>query len=239
MGIALLLALFSVASSDGSRFFGRTGENITLPCKYNKDYYGALFICWGRGKIPNSGCNNQIISTDGHRETNRVSSRYQLGQLEDGDVSLTILNLTDSDGGLYGCRVEIPGLFNDNKHQFEVTVERAPQTTTSSDVQMSTLQTAGVQTPGYMTTINFLTSSPNIGLTAEETSSMYVALLCVLLGLTILVTVGGALILAAKWRRQNKMPPQPLASTLQLQTPTSAVENIYQMDEGGDYEFCP
>ena len=57
-------------------------------------------------------------------EGTRASSRYQLlGRLDEGDVSLTILNLRDSDAGRYGCRVEIPGWFNDDKHHFDLTIE--------------------------------------------------------------------------------------------------------------------
>ena len=73
-----------------------------------------------------SKCNNELIATDerGVREDSRRSSRYQLqGRLDQGDVSLTILNVTESDAGRYGCRVDIPGWFNDDKHHFDVTVD--------------------------------------------------------------------------------------------------------------------
>ena len=106
---------------------GRAGEDVTLPCKYDFKYNGARSVCWGRGSIPLSGCNNQIISTDGHKviESTRVSSRYQLlGRLEDGDVSLTILKTTEEDAGLYGCRVEISGLNNDEKHHTDLIIEK-------------------------------------------------------------------------------------------------------------------
>uniref|UniRef100_A0A3Q3C636 Ig-like domain-containing protein n=1 Tax=Haplochromis burtoni TaxID=8153 RepID=A0A3Q3C636_HAPBU len=100
-----------------------TGQDITLPCKYDRKYYGALSVCWQRGEIPTRGCSNQLISTDGLRVETRASSRYQLlGQLEDGDVSLTIKSLTERDAGRYGCRVEIPGWFNDDKHHIDVCV---------------------------------------------------------------------------------------------------------------------
>ena len=57
--------------------------------------------------------------------TTRASSRYQLlGRLEDGDVSLTILKTTEEDAGLYGCRVDIYGWFNDEKHHIDLTIEK-------------------------------------------------------------------------------------------------------------------
>uniref|UniRef100_A0A668TQY3 Ig-like domain-containing protein n=1 Tax=Oreochromis aureus TaxID=47969 RepID=A0A668TQY3_OREAU len=102
---------------------GHTGQDITLPCKYDRKYYGALSVCWQRGEIPTRGCSNQLISTDGLTVETRASSRYQLlGRLEDGDVSLTIKSLTEGDAGRYGCRVEIPGWFNDDKHHIDVSV---------------------------------------------------------------------------------------------------------------------
>uniref|UniRef100_A0A8C9ZLV1 Ig-like domain-containing protein n=1 Tax=Sander lucioperca TaxID=283035 RepID=A0A8C9ZLV1_SANLU len=120
----------TVSECDGSTVVGRTGEDITLSCKYDITYYKALSVCWGRGQIPVSGCGNQLISTDGHKvkEETRVSSRYKLlGRLGDGDVSLTILNISETDAGRYGCRVDIPGWFNDDKHHFILIVERGIQ----------------------------------------------------------------------------------------------------------------
>lgn len=55
--------------------------------------------------------------------TSRLSERYLLmGNLGGGDVSLTIQRVEESDSGMYGCRVEIPGWFNDHKHQLTLTV---------------------------------------------------------------------------------------------------------------------
>lgn len=102
---------------------GHTGQDVTLPCKYDRKYHSALSACWQRGEIPTTGCSNQLISTDGLRVETRAPSRYELlGRLEDGDVSLTIKRLTEGDAGRYGCRVEIPGWFNDEKHHFDLTV---------------------------------------------------------------------------------------------------------------------
>ncbi|XP_044079258.1 uncharacterized protein LOC122888642 isoform X2 [Siniperca chuatsi] len=275
-----------------------------------------MFVCWGRGEIPLSGCRNLLVSTDGHRvkEETRASSRYQLlGRLDAGDVSLTILNLTETDAGRYGCRVEVPGWFNDDKHVFDVSIERAPQTNTStttntatpaaqttagdtagttqhrhvvddggagrtlavgpsvwfdpdsrSDVflnlflqhdimlltQLHSKQLSFPRPAGQMTsTETQLTSSFN-GVEAEETRSMTLVLVCVLFGLVALVTAGGVVIIARRWRRL-KIPQQqvsssvrfgPTSSTLQLHSRGSAVENIYQIDGGGDggeYEYCP
>uniref|UniRef100_A0A3B4X6V0 Ig-like domain-containing protein n=1 Tax=Seriola lalandi dorsalis TaxID=1841481 RepID=A0A3B4X6V0_SERLL len=118
-----LCPVSTVAHSDSREVEGRAGESVTLTCKYDAKN-GRLSACWNRGDVPlRGGCNNQIISTDGQTVT-RVSSRYQLlGRLDEGDVSMTILNLTETDAGRYGCRVDIPGWFNDEKHHFDLTVD--------------------------------------------------------------------------------------------------------------------
>ncbi|XP_064181449.1 hepatitis A virus cellular receptor 1 homolog isoform X2 [Anguilla rostrata] len=110
--------------------YGYLGHSVTLPCRYNAGYYGGLHMCWGRGYIPNSGCNNEIISTDGNKVTWRKLDRYNLlGRVKAGDVSLTIRNTVGSDAGIYGCRVHIPGWFNDQKDTVHLILTTAPTTT--------------------------------------------------------------------------------------------------------------
>uniref|UniRef100_A0A3Q4GKF0 Ig-like domain-containing protein n=1 Tax=Neolamprologus brichardi TaxID=32507 RepID=A0A3Q4GKF0_NEOBR len=136
-----------ICECDGVEVKGHTGQDVTLPCKYDRKYHGAVEVCWQRGEIPPNKCSNQLISTDGVRVETRAPSRYELlGRLEDGDVSLTIKNLTEGDAGRYGCRVEIPGPFNDEKHHIDLTVVPAPQIHTST---ASTTKTAAApQTAG-------------------------------------------------------------------------------------------
>uniref|UniRef100_A0A8C5DTL7 Ig-like domain-containing protein n=1 Tax=Gouania willdenowi TaxID=441366 RepID=A0A8C5DTL7_GOUWI len=101
------------------------GHSVTFSCVYDIKHYGPLPVCWGRGQIPIRGCDQRLLSTDAHQviEDTRASSRYQLlGELDRGDVSLTILNISEADAETYGCRVEIPGWFNDHKHHFELRV---------------------------------------------------------------------------------------------------------------------
>ena len=45
-----------------------------------------------------------------------------MGDLSAGDVSLTIRQVEEGDSGMYGCRVDIPGWFNDHKHEQTLTV---------------------------------------------------------------------------------------------------------------------
>ncbi|XP_017163968.1 hepatitis A virus cellular receptor 1 homolog isoform X4 [Poecilia reticulata] len=151
MKVVLLIALLTVSGCDGRRVVGQTGQNVTLSCKYDIKTKGAVYVCWNRGEISSYGCYNRLLSTDGYKvlEETRTSSRYQLlGRLDEGDVSLTILNLTEEDAGRYGCRAEIPGWFNDEKHHVDLTVERAPTTWTPSKPQMSSERPVSAQTAG-------------------------------------------------------------------------------------------
>ncbi|XP_062261611.1 T-cell immunoglobulin and mucin domain-containing protein 4-like isoform X2 [Platichthys flesus] len=252
MKLLLLLALLSVGEGGSDQSVaGRAGANVTLPCRYDMTDHKQLSVCWNRGDIPWSKCNNELITTDelGVREDSRGSSRYQLlGPLDQGDVSLTILNVTESDAGRYGCRVDIPGWFNDEKHHFDLTVDSVPQTTTSVTSETATLQTTDTHTAGHMNATETVPTSSFSSVIRQESSSVTVALVCVMFGLIVLVTAGGVVFLVTKWMRLHKVRQQQLntsvqfSSTLQLQSRDSAVENVYQIEEGvarDVYEYCP
>ncbi|KAM7397406.1 hypothetical protein PAMA_005620 [Pampus argenteus] len=154
--LMLQLLLLTVSSSSSRKVDGRAGEDVTLPCKYDFNSNGATSVCWGRGSPPLTGCNQQIIATDGREviESSRVSSRYQLlGRLQDGDVSLTILNATEEDAGRYGCRVEIQGLFNDEKYDVDLTIEKASQSTESTILNRETTHIYTEKMTRHVTTV--------------------------------------------------------------------------------------
>lgn len=99
------------------------GSEVTLSCSYDAGYHGRLAACWSQGHLPRRGCGSTVIHTDGTSVTSRLSERYQLlGDLGRGDLSLTIMQLQETDSGTYGCRVEIPGWFNDQKSYVTLTV---------------------------------------------------------------------------------------------------------------------
>ncbi|XP_034544976.1 T-cell immunoglobulin and mucin domain-containing protein 4-like [Notolabrus celidotus] len=123
-----LLSLLTQVSSGTVKVTGLLGSNVTLPCTYDTQTHGILSFCWGHGKVPRSKCSNTVLSSQDGAVDFRESHRYQLsGRLIDGDVSLTILNIQWSDAGVYGCRVEIPGWFNDYKVDTYLDVEKAPE----------------------------------------------------------------------------------------------------------------
>ncbi|NXE74799.1 HAVR1 protein, partial [Cochlearius cochlearius] len=112
---------------------GKVGQNITVPCFYSvKSARDITSMCWGRDSCPNSKCYRTIIWTDGWRVTEQYNSRYTLkGNLPKGDVSLTIVNAEVADSGIYCCRVEIAGLFNDLMTNHKVVIEKARISTAS------------------------------------------------------------------------------------------------------------
>ncbi|XP_030602922.1 hepatitis A virus cellular receptor 1 homolog [Archocentrus centrarchus] len=242
MKLVLLLALLAASECDSTKVKGQTGQDVTLSCKYDRKYYGALSVCWGRGEIPNSGCYNQLISSDGDRVETRASSRYELlGRLEDGDISLTILNLTEGDAGRYGCRVAIPGWFNDEKHHFDLTVVTAPRIHTSpaSNTETPSEPTTAAQTEGHMTSSESLsTSSSSMTKSSEEedSSQLIVVVLCTLLGLLFLLSIVG-IIMVRKLKLLNKIPQQlrEVGSSIRFNSTSSTLQLHAQSTRCGQH----
>ncbi|XP_026714216.1 hepatitis A virus cellular receptor 2 isoform X3 [Athene cunicularia] len=135
----ILLILFTGPIVSGSLVKGEVGQNITVPCFYPvKGTQDITSMCWGRDSCPASKCYRPIIWTDGWKVTQRYSSRYILkGNLLMGDVSLTIVNAEEADSGIYCCRVEISGWFNDRTSNHKVVIEKARISTASPHTHTS------------------------------------------------------------------------------------------------------
>ncbi|XP_056302681.1 hepatitis A virus cellular receptor 1 homolog isoform X2 [Danio aesculapii] len=104
---------FATCRESSKLVVGQVGDTVTLPCKYDINTNGPLGVCWGRHQSLFS-CENTVISIDGLQLDYRESHRFSLDSgLDRGDVSLTIKAAQKSDAGMYVCRIEIPGLFND------------------------------------------------------------------------------------------------------------------------------
>ncbi|XP_027887612.1 hepatitis A virus cellular receptor 1 homolog isoform X7 [Xiphophorus couchianus] len=229
MKIVLLIVLLTVSGCDGRSVVGQTGQNVTLLCKYEIKDHGAVHVCWGKGEIPTYGCNNQLISTNGHKVVTSASSRYQLlGQLDQGDVSLTILNLTEEDAGRYGCRVQIYGPFSDQKHHFDLRVERAPTCWAPSEPQTSSERPAAAQTADQLTTESLLTSAEH----QQEGSMMSLGLLLVVLVAAVgLLSKGPEHLEVCDWTRtscvyQTVLESEVTRSVQQLERKTTT-EAVY------------
>lgn len=242
--------------SDGSQITvaGLEGQSVTLPCTYDGKYHGPVPVCWGRSTLPNSGCNSIIIETDGTMVISRASDRYQILRMGLGDVSLTIQKATEKDSGLYGCRVQIPGWFNDIKTHVTLNIEKAFDQATSNtlDHATATPPTYSNHTPGHLnvnSTEFWDTSKPYYSQAESEQQSgqhIPVILICVLLTLLALVVVG--LVVRRTWKGLSKAQQIPMRSfslmhgrpsVSSLAQSRVVVENIYQIEGEDDYEDCP
>ncbi|XP_041050331.1 hepatitis A virus cellular receptor 1 homolog [Carcharodon carcharias] len=136
--IGLLVFLAPVISVRGSEVRGFLGQSVTLPCRYSVRKNGETEMCWGRGHCSLLDCSQPLIRTNGKTVTEAISTKYHLdGKIEEGDVSLTVGNLREEDSGLYCCRVEITGLFNDQKDLFNLLILEGNSTQTPSPSSVS------------------------------------------------------------------------------------------------------
>ncbi|XP_065731415.1 T-cell immunoglobulin and mucin domain-containing protein 4 [Phocoena phocoena] len=122
------------------------GQSVTLPCTYSSWSPKSNSMCWGKGQCPNSKCNDELLYTDGTRVVSRKLPKYQLlGNIRRGDVSLTIFNTNEGDSGVYCCRIEVPGWFNDVKRNIRLEL-RGPTTTRSTTTHRPTTATTAAVT---------------------------------------------------------------------------------------------
>ncbi|KAI5939521.1 T-cell immunoglobulin and mucin domain-containing protein 4 [Manis javanica] len=131
------------------------GQSVTLPCRYSS-WSQSYSMCWGKGQCPNSKCNEEIVHTDGLRVLSRRSAKYELqGDIQRGDVSLTIFNTDEGDSSVYCCRIEVPGWFNDVKKNIHLQLRRAttrlPTTSTGLTTPTAGLPATTAVTPELTT----------------------------------------------------------------------------------------
>ncbi|XP_051960496.1 T-cell immunoglobulin and mucin domain-containing protein 4-like isoform X1 [Xyrauchen texanus] len=225
------------------------GENTTLPCKYDIQYHGKCHICWIRGDIPNMGCGDEIIGSDGDTTVNRQSQRYQItGEIRHGDVSLTILNITKQDSGKYGCRIHVPGLFNDEMHYVHLIVSDAPTPatweTTSITSSFYESETSGV----FATAMTEETGDFNGSSSVKKGESVNVSAVIVPVLLLLLTFIVIAALLIWKQKRksrafveivqnsENSVIYSNSGSSLGLYNREMAVDNVYQIQTENEYE---
>ncbi|GAB1295973.1 Predicted gene 12169 [Apodemus speciosus] len=110
--ISGLLLLLPAAVHSFKDVHGVVGHSVTLPCSYRVSTK-KFCMCWGRGACSYNSCGEPLIATDGYHIQYRANNRYQLkGQLLQGNMSLTILNLTQSDSGHYCCGLQMKGWYH-------------------------------------------------------------------------------------------------------------------------------
>ncbi|KAM9254075.1 hepatitis A virus cellular receptor 1 [Dugong dugon] len=136
--ISSLMLLLTDAVVSYRQVNGVVGQPVTLPCTYS----GVLTsVCWGQGECPTFHCVDTIVQTDtsGSHVTFQKRGRYKLkGSLLARNVSLTIENAVEADSGLYCCRVEHRGWFNDQKLTVSLKIKAAQDTSVPTSSSVST-----------------------------------------------------------------------------------------------------
>uniref|UniRef100_A0A6I8PP81 Ig-like domain-containing protein n=1 Tax=Xenopus tropicalis TaxID=8364 RepID=A0A6I8PP81_XENTR len=245
LSICPVLFLLPALTVGAEHVRGSVGGTVLLPCIYPVTG-GTTSMCWGRGHCPTSKCLNPILRTDsdGKEVIWHQSERYRLlGNIEQGDVSLTITQLTISDSGTYCCRVEIPGWFNDQKGEIQVSVDEEQtnlsspaiptRTSQASEAVSNSSASTAASSSDHMNTVSAQlpdVSSPsreNIGPNYPQPIIVCVVLLLLLLGLA------GFLY---KYKYYEKLKTKVLSSTVPVSKgdlesrPPQAVDNIYMVD---------
>lgn len=153
------LSLTPAASED--TIIGFLGQSVTLPCHYLSWSESHNSMCWGKGKCPNSKCNEALLHTDGTTIISRKSIKYTLlGNIHSGDVSLTISNTNQGDSGVYCCRIEVPGWFNDVKKNVRLELRRATTTKRPTTTTRPTTTPYVTTTPELLPTTVMTTPVP-------------------------------------------------------------------------------
>ncbi|XP_016376877.1 hepatitis A virus cellular receptor 2 homolog isoform X4 [Sinocyclocheilus rhinocerous] len=228
------------------------GESVILPCKYDSKYHGKCPICWMIGDIPNMGCGNEIIGSDGDKVVRKKSYRYQLeGEIRHGDVSLTILNIKKTDSGKYGCRIHVPGLFNDEMYYVHLIVNDVETNTTqeSSSIVSSTNAPESSTIGFWLTDTTYETSfdhHESSSVENKDSVNASAAIVPVLLLLLALIVIAVILILKHKKKTraavdiahnsENSVIYSNSGSSVGLYNREMAVENIYQIQPENEYE---
>ncbi|XP_058400727.1 hepatitis A virus cellular receptor 1 isoform X3 [Diceros bicornis minor] len=164
VAISSLILLLTDAVVSYTQVSGVVGQPVTLLCTYSAANGAITTMCWGRGQCPMSQCSDEIIWTNGSHVTFQKHTRYKLkGKLLEGNVSLTIENAVQADSGLYCCRVEHKGWFNDMK--LTLSLEIKPVATLSSPVQTAETQPTTLQETRT-------TSAPLLSCSADENGTV-------------------------------------------------------------------
>ncbi|XP_063087447.1 hepatitis A virus cellular receptor 1 homolog [Cavia porcellus] len=162
--VALGLLLLQTGAVFANQVDTMEGETVTLPCSYSVRNRRTLPMCWDRGPCSSSRCSRTLIKTDGHRVTYRKDSRYWLhGKISQGDVSLTIQNVTEGDSGLYCCHTEFLRWFSRSKKTVQLSVLPAGTTSVPTSASVSTSPQTTEQTQSNETESSLLVPTQAVG----------------------------------------------------------------------------
>uniref|UniRef100_A0A2I3T402 Hepatitis A virus cellular receptor 2 n=1 Tax=Pan troglodytes TaxID=9598 RepID=A0A2I3T402_PANTR len=233
----LLLLLLLLTRSSEVEYRAEVGQNAYLPCLYTPAAPGNLVpVCWGKGACPVFKCGNVVLSTD-ERDVNYRTSRYWLnGDFRKGDVSLTIENVTLADSGIYCCRIQIPGLMNDEKFNLKLVIKPAETQTLGSlpDINLTQISTLASELRDSRLANDLRDSGATIRI------GIYIgAGICAGLALALIF---GALIFKCNLISLANLPPSGLANAVaegirSEENIYTIEENVYEVEEPNEY-YC-
>uniref|UniRef100_A0A8C6INL3 Hepatitis A virus cellular receptor 2 n=1 Tax=Mus spicilegus TaxID=10103 RepID=A0A8C6INL3_MUSSI len=264
--LLLLQLLLARSLEDGYKV--EVGKNAYLPCSYTLPTSGTLVpMCWGKGFCPWSQCTNELLRTDERNVTYQKSSRYQLkGDLNKGDVTLIIKNVTLADHGTYCCRIQFPGLMNDKKLELKLEITKAAKVTpaqtahgdsTTASPRTQTTERNGSETQTLVTLHNnngtkMSTWADEIKDSGETIRTAIHIGVGVSAGLTLALIIG---VLILKWYSYKKkklpslslitlanLPPGGLANAGAVRIRSeeniyTIEENVYEVENSNEY-YC-
>lgn len=268
LNCVLLLLQLLLARSLEDAYTVEVGKDAYLPCSYTVHSPGKLVpVCWGKGACPLSQCADWLLSTDEKSVTSVKSSRYQLkGNINKGDVSLTIENVTLADGGTYCCRIQFPGLMNDKKVDLKLDIREPVKVTPagtahgdSTTASPRTLTTSGNGSETQTLVTLHDNNGTKISTWADELKDSGETIrTAVYIGVGISAGLALALILGVlilKWYSYKKkklqnlslitlanLPPGGLANTgagriRSEENIYTIEENVYEMENSNEY-YC-
>ncbi|XP_057677283.1 T-cell immunoglobulin and mucin domain-containing protein 4-like [Corythoichthys intestinalis] len=133
----------TVFAGSAETVVGTEGRRVVLPCRVMAAERSGMHVCWGRGQPAVFSCHNTLAHVAGQRLIYKKSFRYSVSwdTRDANSPSLSIFNVRPSDSGLYHCRVELPGPFNDKTFSVLLIVLKrdgnlnAPPTTQSVNLE--------------------------------------------------------------------------------------------------------
>ncbi|XP_039631876.1 hepatitis A virus cellular receptor 2 homolog [Polypterus senegalus] len=225
----------------------RAGHNVTLPCWYSVPLNGVRPFCWKRGDCPaiiafTFWCGSDEIYSKGDKVT-RVSDKYQVtGDIQHGNLSLTVVNISTEDSGPYCCRVDIQGILNDQISSVLLTVtaesSREPTVTPTGDTTSETpTETSTATSPPSSPTVNQTETTSQAG--RLPTSARKSITVPAMLVTCLILLIGLLLVLVYKCKAHQDWETPLAQQPSTLQDRVSVEQNVYSLDEPNDYEECP
>ncbi|KAM9332772.1 hepatitis A virus cellular receptor 2 homolog [Pholidichthys leucotaenia] len=192
---------------------GVVGGKVNLPCRLAAAKQGGVEVCWGRGEPSLFTCHNTVINRSAERTTYRRSNRYSVSF---SSSSLSIFHLEPSDSGFYHCRLQLPGLFNDQTSTVHlIIIDPAPKSVKISQLKDTRKLKKPQTTTSYVTeNTGSDVTEPMVALVQSRVHRQQVGSLQMFIGSTVkvsfIVFVPVLLLTAANrvWRAKQR-PEEP------------------------------